>query len=113
MVLFIAYISFLRIVRICSKPENREKQFMKLKELLENRGYSERTISSAIDRARKIPRQVALKRVLRRQTEKRPVFAVTYDPRLPPIQSIQAKHWRAMVNHLLLRIRGKGILRTT
>ena len=91
-----------------------------------NRGYSERMINSAIDRARKIPRQVALKKVIRRQTEKRPVFALTYDPRLPPIQSIQAKHWRAMVrstltptllrsflNHLLPRIRGKRISRTT
>ena len=28
----------LRIVRICSKPEDREKQFLKLKELMENRG---------------------------------------------------------------------------
>ena len=94
----IPYSLCLRIVRICSNPENREKQFLKLKELMENRGYSENTISSAIDRARRIPRHVALKRVLRRDTEKRPVFAVTYDPRLPPIQSIQAKHWRAMVN---------------
>ena len=45
----------LRIVRICSKPEYREEQFLKLKELLENRGYSERTINAAIDRARQIP----------------------------------------------------------
>ena len=94
----IPYSLCLRIVRICSKPEKREKQFLKLKELMTNRGYSERMINSAIDRARKIPRQVALKKVIRRQTEKRPVFALTYDPRLPPIQSIQAKHWRAMVN---------------
>ena len=80
----IPYSLCLRIVRICSKPEIREKQFMKLKELLENRGYSERTISSAIHRARKIPRQLALKRVIRRKTEKNPVFAITYNPRLPP-----------------------------
>ena len=65
----IPYSLCLRIVRICSNPENREKQFLKLKELMENRGYSENTISSAIDRARRIPRHVALKRVLRRDTE--------------------------------------------
>ena len=87
----------LRIVRICSKPENREKQFLNLKELMENRGYSEMTINRAIDRARGIPRSVALRRVLKRQNDKRPVFALTYDPRLPAIQSIQAKHWRSMV----------------
>ena len=32
----------LRIVRICSKPEYREKQFIKLKELTVSRGYSEK-----------------------------------------------------------------------
>ena len=88
----------LRIVRICSKPEYREEQFLKLMELMESRGYSERTINAAIDRARKIPRHIALRRVLRKQAEKRPVFALTYDPRLPAIQSIQAKHWRSMVS---------------
>ena len=87
----------LRIVRICSKSEYRENQFLKLKVLMENRGYSQRTIDSAIDRAREIPRQIALRRIIRRQTDRRPVFALTYDPRLPPIQSIQAKHWRSMV----------------
>ena len=58
-----------------------------------NRGYSERTISAAIDRARGIPRNIALRRVMKKQADKRPVFAVTYDPRLPAIQNIQAKHW--------------------
>ena len=57
----------LRIVRICSKPEYREEQFLKLKELLENRGYSERTINAAIDRARRIPRHITLRRVIRKQ----------------------------------------------
>ena len=88
----------LRIVRICSKPEDREEQFLKLNELMVNRGYSERTLLSAIDRARRIPRQVALRRVLKRKDEKRPVFALTYDPRMPAIQTIQAKHWRSLVN---------------
>ena len=88
----------LRIVRICSKPEYREKQFLKLKELMESRGYSEGTINSAIDRARGIPRNVALRRAIRREAERRSVFALTYDPRLPAIQTIQAKHWRSMVS---------------
>ena len=54
-------------------------------------------IIAAIDRARAIPRHVALRRVNRKQTDRRPVFALTYDPRLPAIQSMQAKHWRSMV----------------
>ena len=62
-----------------------------------NRGYSDRMIIAATDRARAIPRHVALRRVNRKQTDRRPVFALTYDPRLPSIQSMQAKHWRSMV----------------
>ena len=88
----------LRIVRICSTHESRESQFQNLKNLLMNRGYSERTITSAIDRARGIPRNIALRRVLKKNEDRRPVFALTYDPRLPPIQTIQAKHWRSMVH---------------
>ena len=114
----------LRIVRICSKTENREVQFLKLKELLENRGYSGKTVDRAIERARGIPRHVSLRRVLRPQEERRPVFALTYDPRLPPIQNIQAKHWRSMIsqdpylneviqNHLLQHLGGRGMSETT
>jgi hypothetical protein len=69
-----------------------------LKELLENREYSEKTVDRAIERARGIPRHVSLWRVLRPQEERRPVFALTYDPRLPSIQNIQAKHWRSMTS---------------
>jgi hypothetical protein len=85
----------LRIVRICSKPEQREEEFTKLNELMMSRGYSERMLSSAIDRVGRVPCQVALRRVLRNKEERRPVFAVTYDPRFPAIQSIQAKHWHS------------------
>ena len=59
---------------------------------MNNRGYSDRMIIAATDRARAIPRHVALRRVNRKQTDRRPVFALTYDPRLPSIQSMQAKH---------------------
>ena len=84
-------------MRICAKPENRENQFSKLKELLQSRGYSNRMIEAALDRARGIPRIKALRRVLRKEEDKRPVFALTYDPRLPQIQPTMAKHWRAMI----------------
>ena len=86
----------LRIVRICSKTEYRDKQFLKLKELMLSRGYSDRMIDSAIERARTIPRHVALRKVFKKDKDKRPIFVTTYDPRLPNIQNIQAKHWRSM-----------------
>ena len=50
---------------------------------MENRGYSENTIYSAIDRARRIPRNTALRRVIRGQADRSAVFAVTYDPKHP------------------------------
>ena len=56
----------LRSVRICVKQENREKQFLKLKELLKSRDYSNGVIEAALDRAREIPHSTALKRILRK-----------------------------------------------
>ena len=50
------------------------------------------------NRARGIPRNIALRRVLKKKEDRRPVIALTYDPRMPPIQTIQEKHWRSMVS---------------
>ena len=94
----IPYSLCLRIVRICSKVEDREKQFIKLKELMKSRGYSEIMLNSAIERARNVPRHIALRKVIKKEEIRRPVFALTYDPRLPSVQAIQAKHWRSMVS---------------
>ena len=44
----------------------------------------------------KIPRKIALLKVKKKADQKRPVFVLDYDPRMPPMQNIQAKHWRAM-----------------
>ena len=62
-----------------------------------NRFYPEKLIDSSIERARAIPRSIALRRVIKNKTIQKPVFAVRFDPRLPSISSIQAKHRRAMV----------------
>ena len=51
-----------------------------------------------LERAKKVPRKAALKKVTKKAQTKRPVFAVTYDPRLPSINNMQAKHWRSMVS---------------
>ena len=67
-----------------------------LKELLLARDYSEKLVNSAIQRASCIPREVALRKTKINEKTKRPIFAVRYDPRLPGIQNIQAKHWRSM-----------------
>ena len=86
----------LSIVRTCTDQSDRDTRLEELKELLLDRKYPERVIDSAIEKAKGIPRLVALRRVNKKKKYKRPVFAITFDPRLPSLQSIGAKHWRAM-----------------
>ena len=64
--------------------------------MLQDRGYSEQMIDRGIERARKIPRNAALLKVKTKEKKKRPVFAIKYDPRLPSIPNIVARHWRSM-----------------
>ena len=51
----------------------------------------------AIQKAKAVPRAILLKPKNKQKSNNRPVFAVTYDPRMPSIQASQAKHWRSMV----------------
>ena len=69
-----------------------------LKEILLARNYPINLIDRAIEKARKVPRLLALKKVEKKKQTNRPVFAVTFDPRLPAIDTISAKHWRAMTS---------------
>ena len=92
----IPYSLAMRIVRICSEPESRERRFEELKQMLLARDYRPAMIEAAIAKARAIPRHQALKKVVNTNTETRPVFVVSWDPRLPSIDTIQQKHWRAM-----------------
>ena len=87
----------MRIVRICTYEESREFRFKELEELLMSRGYMKEMIISAIKRARSITREKALRCVVKPSTTKRPVFVVSWDPRLPSILDLQNKHWRSMI----------------
>jgi hypothetical protein len=68
-----------------------------MKSQLLDRGYSESLVDYALDKVKKIPRLATLKQANKQKQTRRPVFAVTYNPRLPSISSLQAKHWRSMV----------------
>ena len=66
--------------------------------MLLTRSYPERLVDSAIERIKVIPRLTLLKKPkYKKEKLNRPIFAVSYDPRLPSISSIAAKHWRTMV----------------
>ena len=83
----------LRIVRICYSPEDRERRFSELSKSLVARGYNHET---AIQKARNVPRERALKKVTTQKQTNRPVLATPFDPKLPAVSSIIAKHWRIM-----------------
>ena len=79
------------------KPVDQETRFSELKQMLIERKYSSAMVDAAIRRARAIPRKEALKKVDHpNQPHKRPIFAVTWDPRLPNLSDLQMKHWRSM-----------------
>ena len=92
----IPYSLALRIVRICSEPESRDARFDELKDMLKSWNYQSGLITSAINRAKDVPRSEALKRVNKNQAAKRQVFVVRYDPRMPSMPSIIHKHYRSM-----------------
>ena len=87
----------LRIIRICSRMEDRNRRLDELKTMLLERDYKLGIVNAAIGKAKAIPRPEALKKVIRSQEEgRRPVMVVTYDPRLPAIPALVTKHWRTM-----------------
>ena len=88
----------LRIVRICSDPEDREQRFSELRSMLLARDYKSKIIDSCIEKARQIPRQEALNKVVRdKNNPDRMVFVIHYDPRLPSVPRITNRHYRTMV----------------
>ena len=95
----IPYSLALRIVRICTKPVQKDLCLKELRELLLERSYSTKLIDCSISRARDIPRQIAFKKVIIKSKDSQgPIFALQFDPRLPSIQNLQAKHWRSMTS---------------
>ena len=69
-----------------------------MKRDLEDRNYKSSIIDLAITKAKSQNRADTLKRKVKPKQSNRPVFATAFDPRMPCIQPIQAKHWRAMVS---------------
>ena len=86
----------LRIVRICSDNNDRDRRLAELKERLISRQYPEQIVESAIQKARSVKREHALKKQKKKKQTNRPVLALPFDPRLPAIPSTIAKHWRTM-----------------
>ena len=84
----VPYSLALRITRICTEHDTIEKRYHEVKELLLSRDYNSSIVDSAIYKARKLPILNALKYRPPQPTNRRPVFVVPYDPRLPPLTEI-------------------------
>merc|ERR1712029_1283307 len=83
----IPYSLAFRIKRICSEDFDFERQLVKLKGMLMDRGYRERIVDNAFNRVRALTREHTLEKVVKEPSEKL-TFVITYDPRLPPIPSV-------------------------
>jgi len=73
----------IRITRICSETEARDARY-----------YPEGISDAAIKKARDIPWVVTIRKVARdttRTQSRRPVFAVSWDPRLPSVSALTQK----------------------
>ena len=95
-----------RVVRICSRQEDRDKRLEELKFMLRSRGYSHQLLEETLTWARGLDRNQLLKKVVRGPGEDRVRYIVTYDPRLPAIPAILSQSWHTMVRRdpRLLRI---------
>ena len=85
-----------RVVRICSRVDDRDRRLEELKQLLLGRGYKPSMLKEVLDAAKRLDREQTLARVDRGQGEDRVRYVVTFDPRLPPIPHILGKTWRTM-----------------
>ena len=83
----------MRIVRICTDSDIRDRRLEEWKNLLLEQNYVQRSIDSAIIKARSIARHIALRKINGPRSSDRPAFAIQFDPRLPSISQIQSKHW--------------------
>ena len=72
----IPYSLALRLVRICSKEDSLKQRMTELETMLVSREYNRNVVRAAIAKAMSIPREEALKRVIKVKNE-RPIFVLT------------------------------------
>ena len=68
-----------------------------LSDMLLSRGYKRKLTDRNIEKGLLVPRDEAIKRVVRKKEMDRVVFSVIYHPALPSIPRIIAKAYRTMV----------------
>ena len=82
-----------RLKRICSSNDN---FLIRLKELecnLLSRGYNSKVVKNAFEKVKIISRTQAIQKVIRVNSNNRPVFCLTYDPRIDSVSNSMKKHF--------------------
>ena len=92
----IPYSLAFRLVRIESTQQGLEKNLTILEEELVSRGYRRTCVRAAIDRAKTLSRTTILVKTQPAEN-KRPVFCLPYDARLPGISDILRRRHRALL----------------
>ena len=87
-----------RLKRICSEPDTFSRRLEELRHDLMSRQYNAKIIEDAFNKVRDIPRQEALKKVVRNRTSDREPFCVTYHPALPSVAQTVRNHHRVMTS---------------
>ena len=88
----------MRVARICSRPEDRNKRLEELGQMLLSRGYNKRMVAGCIAAAKSLDRTSLLQKVVRGEQENRMKYITTFDPRLPGIPAILTQNWQIMVD---------------
>ena len=86
-----------RVVRVCSRVEDRKKQLDELRQMLLARSYKPDMVTKVMQAAMEMDRSQTLEKVEREKLEPRVPYIVTFDPLLPAIPAILQKNWRLML----------------
>ncbi|XP_075711138.1 uncharacterized protein LOC142747908 [Rhinoderma darwinii] len=89
---------FLRVKKICSTNEDLKFRFKELGDRFTQRGYSQRSIRKARDRASKTNRQQLLQVTQRSGTEPKVRFVTTFNSRWTEMRSVLYKFWPILLS---------------
>ena len=85
-----------RLLRICSHKHTFELRLEELRQDLFSRGYSPKIVDDAFKRVRTIPREEALKKVVK-EPNTREVLVTTFHPGLPSVAKVLKRHHQVML----------------
>ena len=85
-----------RLLRICSQEATFKQRLEELRQDLFSRNYSAKIIDDAFKRVIAIPREDALKKVVKKSNE-RECLAITFHPGLPSVAKVLRRHHEVML----------------